>query len=115
VAAGATIAVLAGCAGATPSGRENNGDYLSGRDLVCVGYDGKQSTTNYDCDFDGFYANPAYKAPEAMKRIDDGDLSEHSITYRGGALHCLTFASSGATTGMTCDYARFHQDYPTAQ
>ena len=114
VALTTTLAMMSGCAGETPADREIVKTTYMGRDLVCIGYLGKNNATNYDCDFAGFHADPNYQAPATAKGVDKDDLTEHTITYQGAELHCLTFASSAATTGMTCDYTRFYQEHPPA-
>jgi len=80
------------------------------RDLVCRVEEESYSTYAYDCDFDGYYADPSYDAPSSISRIAPGTFSEITVPYDGGSLTCLVYDQDHDTYAETCDYAGFHNN-----
>lgn len=111
------LAVLSACSTERVDPPESRATTYMGRDLECVAYNTTGSHIGYDCDFAGFHADPQFEAPSTMPRIKDGRLTERIFMYKGGDLHCLIFATNNAYDegGRTCDYTRFHQEYPRAE
>lgn len=80
-----------------------------GRDLLCRTAQVTINVTAYDCDFAGYYAEPDYRAPAEIERIDADQLKPQTFPYLQGEVDCLVFNYNVRQTGSTCDYPGYLQ------
>jgi hypothetical protein len=100
-------APLAAC-GADPTSVKKDAIQVTtyrGRDLRCLVTPGSYGgPPSYDCDFEGFYANPRYEAPSSVSRIPSGTFTPVVVPYNGAELQCLVYDQGHAMVAETCDF-----------